>query len=110
MSTSGSWPALGEMSQKAKREGERSPSEKSPTAPVTSGIVEQSLSSMAPSAVAGAPSQEKSLVERKGSGGEGVSPSELLELEQQKLAGKKKGWNHGLYKVVGGWQCSGGYL
>ena len=90
VSTSGSWPALGEMSQKAKREGERSPPEKAPGVPIPAGV-EQFSSSVALSSMTASSSQEKSVVEKKGSGGESVSPGELLELEQQKLAGKRKG-------------------
>lgn len=88
------------MAQKAKREGEKSPLEK------VSGVslLEQSSSMAPPSAVDAAPpsSQEKSPVEKKGSGGEGISPGELLDLEQQKLAGKRKGvpiiimWDKGI--------------
>lgn len=85
MSTSGSWPALGEMAQKAKREGEKSP-------PVSGVSLLESSAATPALADAAPPSQEKSPVEKKGSGGEGISPGELLDLEQQKLAGKKKGW------------------
>lgn len=89
MSTSGSWPALGEMSQKAKREDERSPP--SAASSVLSSV-EQSSSAVAPSSAAAAFSQERFLAGEKKPGGlEGVSPNELLDLEQQKLAGKKKG-------------------
>lgn len=89
VSTSGSWPALGEMARKAKKEGEKSPPEK------VSGVslLEQSSSAVPPSSSDAPPpsSQEKSPVEKKGSGGEGISPGELMDLEQQKLAGKRKG-------------------
>lgn len=90
VSSSGSWPALGEMAHKIKREGEKSPPEK---VSMLVGVEHSMAPSMA-AAAAPAPlsSQEKSPVEKKGSGGEGISPGELLELEQQKLAGKKKGW------------------
>lgn len=102
VSTSGSWPALGEMSQKAKREGERSPPEKAPGMPLpsSSGGAEDSSAVVAPPpssssslvGVSGGSSQEKpAAAEKKSSGGEGVSPSELLDMEQQKLAGRKKG-------------------
>jgi hypothetical protein len=77
------------MAQKAKREDEKSPPEKMPGV----SLLEQSHS-MAPSSAADVStpsSQEKSPVEKKGNGGEGISPGELLDLEQQKLAGKKKG-------------------
>lgn len=92
VSTSGSWPALGEMSQKAKKEGDRSPSEKIPGVALLSGI-EQSVTEGTPASSVAAPSsavQERPPLEKKGSGGENLSPGELLDLEQ-KLAGKKKG-------------------
>lgn len=74
------------MAQKAKREGEKSP-------PSGVSLLEQP-SSEGPATVDVDPptSQEKLPAEKKSSGGEGISPGELLDLEQQKLAGKRKGW------------------
>ena len=86
VSTSGSWPALGEMSQKAKKEGEKSPDKVSG---VPSPFLEQPLLLSALSSTATVSQQE---MDKKGGGTEGVSTvNELSELEQQKLAGKKKG-------------------
>ena len=78
------------MAQKVKKDEERSPSEKIPGVSLLSGV-EQSLVGGVPASVVAATSQEKPLSEKKSSGGENISPSELLDLEQQKLAGKKKG-------------------
>ena len=72
------------MSQKAKREGERSP----PAGVSALPGAEQSPV-VAPPSVGGVSSQEKPPVEKKMSGGSRVSPTELLD--DQKLAGKKKG-------------------
>lgn len=98
VSTSGSWPALGEMAQKAKREGERSPPA---GVSALSGVEQPPV--MAPPSMVGVPVHEKSPVERKGNGNEGVSASELLEIEQQKLAGKKKGEGLSFSGLLSGW-------
>lgn len=77
------------MAQKAKKEGEKSPSEKIPGVALIPGVEKMSVSGAA-STVGVAASQERPPIE-KNSTGENLSPSELLDLEQQKLAGRRKG-------------------
>ena len=91
---------MGEMAQKAKRDGERSPSEKIPGVALISGVEKVSISGAPSSVAAAVSSQERPPIEKKNSGGENLSPNELLDLEQQKLAGKKKG-----SVVFQGWKC-----
>ena len=99
VSSSGSWPALGEMAlqQKTKKDaGDKSPPERV-AAVLPPNTVDVSSSSSVASLVTALPSsslgsQEISLIEKKISGLEvGAASGELSELEQQKLAGKKKG-------------------
>ena len=95
VSSSGSWPALGEMTQKTKKEaGEKSPPEKVTGVPspntFDSSFPSSSSITAPPCSTAG--SQEIAFGEKKvGSMEVGVPSGELSELEQQKLAGKKKG-------------------
>lgn len=75
---SGSWPALGEMSEKAKKDDGKNPSPADKQSPT-------STSPTHPSQI-----QDSRFLAEKGEN-EDAGIGEMSELEQQKLAGKRKG-------------------
>ncbi len=76
------------MTQKNKKEGEKSPTDKTMNVLLSPDVEQSSVSA------AGFPPSSLAAITQEvgGNGGtENLSASEILELEQQKLAGKKKG-------------------